>query len=197
MLQSDACTQGTLWVDGWYRYARALPSANFNQRPAHAQVDLIVIHSICLPPHRYGGQAVQQLFTNTLQWSEDPYFESIRDLRVSAHFYIQRDGALWQFVNVFERAWHAGVSCYRGRTDCNDDSVGIELEGRPGDLFDDRQYETLACVCAALTDTHPIACVAGHEHIAAQRKTDPGPGFDWPRLQRSLAWPDSYLPKTV
>lgn len=183
-----------LWQGGWYRFARQLRSPNFGPRPAAAQVDLIVLHSISLPPGRYGGDEVQQLFCNTLDCDADPYFAGLRGLQVSAHFYVRRDGALWQFVSCDERAWHAGASCWRGRANCNDDSIGIELEGLEGDRFEAAQYETLASLCPALAARHPIAHVAGHEHIAPGRKQDPGPGFDWPRLQRELGWPASMFP---
>jgi N-acetyl-anhydromuramoyl-L-alanine amidase len=177
-----------LWQDGWYRFARRLPSPNFGARPAHAAVDLIVLHSISLPPGEYGGDAVFQLFTNTLDWGAHPYFESIRGIEVSAHFFIRRNGELWQMVSCDARAWHAGHSRYRGRDSCNDDSVGIELEGLEGRTFEAAQYETLAALSAAVASHYPIAHVAGHEHIAPGRKQDPGPGFDWPALHQSLGW---------
>jgi AmpD protein len=184
----------TLWRDGWYRYARDLASPNFGPRPAGATIDLVVIHSISLPPGEFGNGNVQRLFTNQLDWSAHPYFQGIRGLQVSAHFFITRAGALWQFVACGERAWHAGESSYRGRGNCNDDSIGIELEGLEGDRFETPQYETLAGLCAALLQAYPIAHIAGHEHIAAGRKQDPGPGFDWPRLQASLAAPARCFP---
>ncbi|MEO7159342.1 MAG: 1,6-anhydro-N-acetylmuramyl-L-alanine amidase AmpD [Polaromonas sp.] len=183
-----------LWQDGWYRYARALASPNFGPRPVGAQIDLLVIHSISLPPGEFGNGNVQRLFTNQLDWDAHPYFQGIRGLQVSSHFFITRTGALWQFVACGERAWHAGESAYRGRSQCNDDSIGIELEGIEGSSFEALQYETLAGLCAALIQAYPIAHIAGHEHIAAGRKQDPGPGFDWLLLQNSLAFPDRYLP---
>ena len=176
-----------LWLDGWYQFSRRLSSPNFGPRPIEAQVDLIVLHSISLPPGQYGGDEVQRLFTNRLDWNAHPYFKSIRCLEVSAHFYIRRDGDLWQFVSANDRAWHAGVSSYRGRANCNDHSIGIELEGIEDDRFEDGQYETLIGLCAAILQRYPIADVAGHEHIAPGRKTDPGSGFDWARLQQSVA----------
>lgn len=183
-----------LWRDGWYRYARTLASPNFGPRPAGAPIDLIVIHSISLPPGEFGNGNVQRLFTNQLDWEAHPYFQGIRGLRVSSHFFIARDGALWQFVACGDRAWHAGESAYRGRSQCNDDSIGIELEGLEGSTFEAPQYETLAGLCAALLQAYPIAHIAGHEHIAAGRKQDPGPGFDWLLLQNLLALPDRFLP---
>ena len=175
------------WQAGWLASATRLDSPNFGARPAQAVLDLIVLHSISLPPGQYGGDEVQQLFTNTLDWRAHPYFEQISGLVVSAHFYIRRSGALWQFVSCEDRAWHAGASSYRGRNNCNDDSIGIELEGLEGEVFEDAQYARLATLCAAIMQRYPIAYIAGHEHIAPGRKRDPGPGFDWCRLQQLLA----------
>ena len=183
-----------LWRHGWYRYARALASPNRGPRPANAPIDLIVIHSISLPPGEFGNGDVQRLFSNQLDWDAHPYFQGIRGLKVSSHFFIGRTGALWQFVPCEERAWHAGESYYRGRGQCNDDSIGIELEGLEGGSFEAPQYETLAGLCAALLQACPIAHIAGHEHIAPGRKHDPGRGFDWRGLQASLALPDRYFP---
>jgi AmpD protein len=183
-----------LWHDGWYRFARRLASPNFNPRPEGALVDLIVVHSISLPPGRYGGDEVQRLFTNTLDWNAHPYFKGIEGLTVSAHFYIRRHGELWQFVSCDDRAWHAGLSQYRGRANCNDDSIGIELEGLEGEGFEPAQYEALAAVCAAAAQRYPVQHIAGHEHVAPARKRDPGPGFDWQALQQSLAWPRACFP---
>jgi AmpD protein len=184
-----AAPPDALWRDGWYNFARRLDSPNFGPRPAGALVDLVVVHSISLPPGVYGGDEVERLFTNTLDWDAHPYFKSIRGATVSAHFFIRRGGELWQFVSCDERAWHAGPSQYRGRPNCNDDSIGIELEGLETDRFEPEQYEALAGLCAALADRYPIRWVAGHEHIAPGRKQDPGPHFDWAELRRSLGWP--------
>lgn len=186
--------EGALWDNGWYRFARRVPSPNFGPRPAHAEIDLVVLHSISLPPGQYGGPEVEALFTNTLDWDAHPYFQQIRGLKVSAHFFIRRGGELVQFVSCDERAWHAGVSSYRGREQCNDDSIGIELEGLEGLCFESAQYETLSSLCAALGVHYPVAHVAGHEHIAPGRKNDPGAGFDWANLQHSLGWPTQYFP---
>ncbi|RZL65491.1 MAG: 1,6-anhydro-N-acetylmuramyl-L-alanine amidase AmpD [Variovorax sp.] len=191
---SEAGDPSALWHDGWYRPARALPSPNFGPRPVGAQIDLVVLHSISLPPGEYGGDAVQQLFTNQLDWEAHPYFQTIRGIEVSAHFYVRRDGALWQFVSCDARAWHAGASSWRGRDNCNDDSIGIELEGLEGLLFEDAQYATLADLCPHLAQQYPIAFVAGHEHIAPGRKEDPGPGFDWARLRNELGWEAARFP---
>ena len=194
MSSSHDASDAALWRGGWFRHARHLASPNFGPRPPAAQIDLIVLHSISLPPGRYGGDEVAQLFTNQLDWDAHPYFQSIRGIEVSAHFFIRRHGELWQFVDCDARAWHAGASHWRGRANCNDDSIGIELEGLEGDPFEPAQYETLASLCAALAAHYPIAFVAGHEHVAPGRKADPGAGFDWPQLQRDLAWPAAHFP---
>jgi AmpD protein len=183
------------WHQGWNPQARRLDSPNFGPRPAGACIDLVVIHSISLPPGQYGGHEVQDLFTNRLDWETHPYFEQIRGLQVSAHFYIRRDGTLWQFVSCDDRAWHAGASHYRGRSNCNDDSIGIELEGLEGEPFEDAQYICLNTLCRDLQQRYPIAHVAGHEHIAPGRKFDPGSGFDWPRLQTGLNFLVQSFPK--
>jgi N-acetyl-anhydromuramoyl-L-alanine amidase len=180
---------------GWYAYARRLPSPNFGARPLGATIDLLVLHSISLPPGQYGTGCVQQLFTNTLDWDAHPYFDTIRGMQVSAHFFITRTGQLWQFLSIDDRAWHAGVSHYRGRGNCNDDSVGIELEGLEGQPFEDAQYETLGDLAAALCQALPIAHIAGHEHVAPNRKNDPGAGFDWRQLQRQLGFSSTYFPE--
>lgn len=182
------------WRAGWLDSARHCPSPNHGPRPPGARVDLVVVHSISLPPGEYGGDGVQRLFTNTLDWDAHPYYQGIRGLEVSAHFFVRRDGEVWQFVSADDRAWHAGVSAYRGRDRCNDDSVGIELEGIEGGPFEPAQYETLALLCEALARHYPIAHVAGHEHIAPGRKHDPGPGFDWALLQARLGWPAHRFP---
>ena len=184
------------WVQGWHRSARQLPSPNYGPRPAQAQVDLIVVHSISLPPGQFGGQAVQDLFMNRLDWDAHPYYQGIRGMQVSAHFFIERNGTAWQFVDCDQRAWHAGMSEYRGRSQCNDDSIGIELEGLEGATFEPAQYDTLARLCADLAQRYPIAHIAGHEHIAPGRKLDPGPGFDWARLRRALGWQTRAFPPT-
>lgn len=183
-----------LWDGGWYRFAHRIASPNFGARPQGASVDLVVVHSISLPPGVYGGDEVQRLFTNTLDWDAHPYFKSIEGMQVSAHFFIRRDGALLQFVSCDDRAWHAGPSCWRGRDNCNDDSVGIELEGLEGGTFEPAQYEALTALCASLAQHYPIRHIAGHEHIAPGRKNDPGAGFEWALLQRGLGWPADWFP---
>ncbi|WP_418119192.1 1,6-anhydro-N-acetylmuramyl-L-alanine amidase AmpD [Variovorax sp. 350MFTsu5.1] len=186
-----------LWRAGWYRFAKALPSPNFGPRPQGAQIDLIVLHSISLPPGEYGGDEVQRLFTNRLDWDAHPYFQAIRGLEVSSHFYVRRNGELWQFVSCDDRAWHAGVSSWRGRENCNDYSIGIELEGLEGQPFEEPQYETLASLCVAIAQHFPVGHIAGHEHVAPGRKQDPGAGFDWRLLREQLGWNPQMFPEQV
>ncbi len=174
------------WVQGWWQAARHCPSPNFGPRPQGASVQLAVVHSISLPPGHYAGDGVQRLFTNRLDWAAHPYYEGIRGLEVSAHFFIRRDGRVVQFVSCDQRAWHAGVSCWRGRERCNDFSIGIELEGLEGDVFMPPQYQQLARLLRLLAQRYPLAEVTGHEHVAPGRKQDPGPGFDWARLRGAL-----------
>ncbi len=183
-----------LWRDGWYRFARHTPSPNFGPRPTGTGIDLIVLHSISLPPGQYGGPEIEALFTNTLDWDAHPYFQQIRGAEVSAHFVIRRDGGLVQFVSCDDRAWHAGRSHYQGRDNCNDFSIGIELEGLEGDTFETPQYESLSSLCAAIEQHYAVRHLAGHEHVAPERKKDPGPGFDWFALQRALGWSSKQLP---
>ena len=169
--------------------ARWVPSPNCSPRPPGCAPDLLVIHNISLPPGRYGGGCIERFFTNCLDWEEHPYFGEIRGLRVSAHLLLQRDGELLQFVSFDERAWHAGTSCFRGRRDCNDYSIGIELEGADEDPYTEVQYQRLALVTRALllhyTGLHPDRIV-GHCDIAPGRKSDPGPAFDWRRYRADL-----------
>ena len=182
------------WNDGWWSRAQRIDSPNFGERPKHAQIDLLVIHSISLPPGVYGGNEIEALFTNQLDWEAHPYFAQIRGMQVSSHFVIRRDGGLLQFVSCDKRAWHAGVSHYRGRDNCNDDSIGIELEGLEGETFEAAQYDTLSVVCKELMKNYPIAHIAGHEDIAPGRKFDPGAGFDWQSLQDKLVLSNSFFP---
>ncbi len=174
------------WQGGWWSAASAVPSPNFGPRPAGAAVSLVVVHSISLPPGAYGGDAIEKFFTNRLDFDAHPYFDALRGMEVSAHFVIRRNGELLQFVSCDERAWHAGRSSWRGRENCNDVSVGIELEGLEGSTFEAAQYVRLARVVRALSRRYAIDDVVGHEHVAPGRKQDPGPGFDWLRLARAL-----------
>ena len=182
------------WNDGWWSRAQRIDSPNFGERPKHAQIDLLVIHSISLPPGVFGGNEIEALFTNQLDWDAHPYFAQIRGMQVSSHFVIRRDGGLLQFVSCDKRAWHAGVSHYRGRDNCNDDSIGIELEGLEGETFEVAQYDTLSVVCKELMKNYPIAHIAGHEDVAPGRKFDPGAGFDWQSLQDKLVLSNSFFP---
>ena len=179
---------------GWLDGARRCPSPNVGTRPAGMAVSLALIHSISLPPGVYGGDAVERLFTNRLDWDEHPYYDRIRGLEVSSHFFVRRDGATVQFVGCDDRAWHAGRSSWRGRENCNDYAVGIELEGLEVALFEDAQYAALATLLRALRARYPLEGVAGHEHVAPGRKHDPGSGFDWPRLRAATGWPGRYFP---
>lgn len=174
---------------GWCLAARRVPSPNHDARPEDVQPDLLVLHNISLPPGEFGGDAIEHLFSNTLDCNAHPYYEALRGLRVSAHFLIRRNGELVQFVSCNARAWHAGVSSFEGRERCNDFSIGIELEGADHCPFEDRQYETLVALTEALAKAYPLAAVTGHEHIAPGRKTDPGPYFEWQRYRNMLAKP--------
>jgi AmpD protein len=181
--------------DGWARGARVLPSPNFEARPDGAVPTLVVVHNISLPPGEFGGGAIADLFLNRLDCDAHPYYDAhLRGLRVSSHFVIRRDGALEQFVSCAHRAWHAGVSSFFGRERCNDFSIGIELEGADTRPFEPAQYATLGALVDALVVRYPIEALAGHSDIAPGRKTDPGPHFDWDRLQRDTGLADRYFP---
>jgi AmpD protein len=185
---------GRRWRGGWWSAARACPSPNFGARPAQAVVSLVIVHSISLPPGEYGGDAIERLFTNRLDWASHPFFETIQGLQVSAHFVVRRDGELLQFVSCDDRAWHAGQSHWRGRDNCNDWSIGIELEGLEGQAFEAAQYRQLARLLRVLSARYPIEEAVGHEHVAPGRKADPGAGFDWPGLEQTLQRPRPRLP---
>ncbi len=173
--------------EGWLSGARRVPSPNCDERPPGSEVTLLVVHSISLPPGEYAGDAIERLFTNRLDPAAHPYFAEIAGLKVSAHFLVRRDGALLQFVPTAMRAWHAGASCWRGRSACNDFSVGVELEGSDEGPFEDAQYDQLLFLIKEVRRIFPLRDIAAHSDIAPGRKTDPGPGFDWPRLLASLA----------
>jgi AmpD protein len=153
-----------------------------------------VIHSISLPPGRYGGDEIERFFTNRLDGATHPYFETLRGLEVSAHFLVRREGELLQFVSCDDRAWHAGRSSFLGRENCNDFSIGVELEGLEGEAFAPVQYRVLADLLRHLRWVYPIEHVAGHEHVAPGRKADPGAAFDWVGLRERLGWPPSCFP---
>jgi AmpD protein len=162
--------------------ARFIASPNCDTRPQPEDISLVVVHNISLPPGQYGGDGVIELFTNRLDPAAHPYYAEIHQLRVSAHFFVRRDGALVQFVPCSARAWHAGASNWQGRERCNDFSIGIELEGCDGEAFDPVQYVTLNRLLTALRQAYAIEAVVGHSDIAPGRKTDPGPCFDWSKV---------------
>ena len=173
-------------VDGWLCGARRVVSPNCDARPAGAEITLVVVHGISLPPGEYGGAWIERLFTNSLPAAAHPYFREIAGARVSAHLLLRRDGSVVQFVQFDARAWHAGASAWRGRPACNDYAIGIELEGCDTTAYSGAQYERLAQVLAALRAAYPgIAddAVVGHSDVAPGRKTDPGPSFDWARVK--------------
>ena len=172
--------------DGWLDGIRRVESPNCDDRPADTEVSLLIVHSISLPPGEYGGDAIERFFTNRLDPGAHPYFQEIAGMRVSAHFLVRRDGELVQFVPTLKRAWHAGVSSWRGRSACNDFSVGVELEGTDDSVFDEAQYRSLEQLVGRLRPALPLRDIAAHSDVAPGRKTDPGPGFDWPRLLSDL-----------
>ncbi|MCX8048722.1 MAG: 1,6-anhydro-N-acetylmuramyl-L-alanine amidase AmpD [Methylohalobius sp.] len=173
---------------GWLKPCRKLISPNQDERP-NGEISLLVIHAISLPPGEFGGQYIDQLFTNRLDSKAHPYFAEIAELKVSAHLLIDRQGRLTQYVPFHRRAWHAGVSSFQGRERCNDFSIGIELEGTETIPFTDAQYRILAAVTILLLAKYSELSqerIVGHSDIAPGRKTDPGPSFDWKRLYQSL-----------
>lgn len=167
---------------GWLSAARRAVSPNCDDRPAGVVVDLVVIHHISLPPGRFSGNAIEHLFCNRLDAKAHPSFGDIASLRVSAHFLIRRRGELLQFVGCDARAWHAGASRFLEHTRCNDFSIGIELEGDEQHRFTEAQYRRLTRLIGRLRERYPLRYVAGHADIAPERKRDPGPHFDWPRV---------------
>lgn len=175
--------------EGWLDCARRVPSPNYDQRPEGELPSLLVIHNISLPPGQFGSGCVQEFFCNTLDWTAHPFFEEIRGVEVSAHFLIQRGGEIFQFVNTNERAWHAGVSSFEGRSRCNDFSIGVELEGTDHTPYTEEQYSQLSLLTHCLIQAYPHICshrIVGHSDIAPGRKTDPGPAFEWERYRNSL-----------
>lgn len=182
-------------ADGWLEGVNWLPSPNFGERPAGESVSLVVIHSISLPPDEFGGDWVEDFFLNRLNPEAHPYFSTIADLQVSAHFYVRRSGRVVQFVGCDRRAWHAGQSCWCERDNCNDYSVGIELEGSDTQPYTAEQYASLWGLLDVLRRRYPILAIAGHCHIAPGRKTDPGPYFDWAALRSR--YPELGLPAEI
>lgn len=171
---------------GFLDQASIIVSPNFDQRPPECPVTLLVIHNISLPPETFNGDGVIKLFTNQLDPEAHPSFRSLHTIKVSAHFFIRRDGTIIQFVSCNKRAWHAGKSTWQGKTHCNDFSIGIELEGSDNQLFDDAQYTALTNLTLAIRKNYPIKDIVGHADIAPGRKTDPGPYFDWKYYRASL-----------
>jgi len=170
------------WSKGWWQRASARSSPNCDARPDGARIELVVLHHISLPAGQFAGEAVTELFENRLDLVRNPELAELAGLRVSAHFFVRRDGETLQFVSCDCRAWHAGASQWHGRAACNDFSVGIELEGDAATAFSDAQYAALDSLLAALAARYDIAAVTTHSEIAPGRKIDPGPTFDWARL---------------
>lgn len=176
-------------IDGWLQWAVHCPSPNFNLRPDTSEISLLIIHNISLPPGEFGGGYVQQFFQNNLDANLHPYFETIAELKVSAHLFIERDGKVTQFVPFTARAWHAGSSCFADVVDCNNYSIGIELEGVDDIPYSDAQYSALEKVSRQLLLTYPKLTperITGHSDVSPGRKTDPGPAFDWQRYRACL-----------
>jgi AmpD protein len=174
---------------GWLEGAERCPSPNYNDRPGQCEINLLVIHNISLPPGEFGGSCVRDFFCNQLDCDTHPYFDQLREVQVSAHMLIERDGKQVQFVDFDQRAWHAGQSSYRGEPDCNDYSIGIELEGTDQSAYTEAQYASLALVTATLIKRYPAISldrITGHSEVAPGRKTDPGPAFDWKYLRQLI-----------
>lgn len=186
-LRSRPAPTGQISAGGWVAGAHRIRSPNQDGRPPHLAVTLVVIHNISLPPGRFGGPGITELFTNRLDPAADPFYSRIAGLRVSAHFLVRRDGHLVQYVGCSRRAWHAGASRWKGRRRCNDFSIGVEVEGTDTRSFTGRQYRALHRLLRVLARAYPLIEVVGHATVAPGRKTDPGPAFDWPRLRAGLA----------
>ncbi|MBS8241445.1 1,6-anhydro-N-acetylmuramyl-L-alanine amidase AmpD [Marinobacter lipolyticus] len=191
--QSPApCTSASidrLRRSGRVSWARWCPSPNFGPRPENADISLLVVHNISLPPGQFGGDAIERFFCNSLDACEHPYFETIAGMKVSAHALVRRDGTVVQFVSFLDRAWHAGRSCFQGEDECNDFSIGIELEGADDIPYTPEQYQSLAALSALAMSAWPRITrdrITGHCDIAPGRKTDPGPAFDWAHYHQQL-----------
>ena len=172
-----------------FKNLQFLKSPNYNDRPNQEEIRLIIIHSISLPPKKYGNKYVEDFFLNKLPISEDKYFEEIKDLKVTSHIYIKRDGEAIQFVPLNKRAWHAGESSFNGVSDCNNFSIGIELEGSDDDLYSEEQYKILIDITSEIIEKYPLIkkdCVVGHSDVSPGRKSDPGDKFDWKRFLEAL-----------
>ncbi len=179
----------TLKDDGWFTFARRAPCDHFDQRQDPNDISLLVIHNISLPPNKFGGNCIESFFAGKLDPDAHPFFAQIADLRVSSHFLIKRTGELVQFVSINERAWHAGLSSFQGRTRCNDFSIGIELEGADNTDYTEEQYDALVKVSKTIMRHFKkitLGRVVGHNDIAPGRKTDPGFAFDWAKYRKAL-----------
>ena len=176
-------------TDGWLESVIHVPSPNTDSLPNNCDISLLVIHNISLPPGIFGGSFVEDFFTNNLDLTVNPYFQNLQDLKVSSHLYIKRSGQITQFVSLNERAWHAGLSVFNGRSNCNDFSIGIELEGTDEGGYTDYQYKSLVSVTRTIMTRYPAITsdrIVGHSDISPGRKTDPGNSFDWIRYKREL-----------
>ena len=176
-------------TDGWLESVIHVSSPNTDLRPKNCDISLLVIHNISLPPGIFGGSFVEDFFTNNLDFTVNPYFQNLKDLKVSSHLYIKRSGQITQFVSLNERAWHAGLSVFNGRSNCNDFSIGIELEGTDEGGYTDYQYKSLVSVTSTIMTRYPAITsdrIVGHSDISPGRKTDPGNSFDWIRYKREL-----------
>ncbi|GAB3011395.1 1,6-anhydro-N-acetylmuramyl-L-alanine amidase AmpD [Bowmanella dokdonensis] len=174
---------------GFYSFALQRVSPHFNARPANASISLLVVHNISLPPGEFGHPYIDELFMGTLDCQAHPFFRDLQGLRVSSHFLIRRDGQVVQYVSTLSRAWHAGQSVFQGRTDCNDFSIGIELEGTDRLPYSTDQYHSLVTLSRAIMHTYPavtLGRIVGHTDIAPGRKTDPGVAFDWAGFRQRI-----------
>ena len=176
--------------DVWLSGTKVLPSDNYDERPHNCEVELIIIHAISLPPEQFGGGYIEKFFTNSLSWDVHEYFQEIRDLKVSSHLLVDRQGEITQFVDLNKRAWHAGESAWKGKKGCNDFSIGIELEGSDSQSYEQAQYSSLVGLVARIFGFYPridIDSIVGHSDVSPGRKTDPGPFFDWDYLRAEIA----------
>ena len=178
-------------IDGWLRGARIVASPNFNQRPSGTAISLLVIHNISLPPGQYGGDHIEHFFTNQLDCTLDPFYKEIEGVAVSSHLFIKRTGEIIQFVPFTNRAWHAGRSVFESCEECNDYSIGIELEGTDDDPYTEAQYQSLTSITQSLMLEYPELNkdhIVGHSDISPGRKTDPGESFDWKKYFEALGF---------
>ena len=170
--------------NGWAKGVLISPSSHFNERPEGVIPSLVILHNITLPPGEFGTGDVRRLFLGTLDTTKDARLADLEGLRVSSHFFVSRTGVIEQFVSCEKRAWHAGISSYLGRDNCNDFSIGIELEGTDDVDFEDAQYRSLVKLLKAVSKRYRISAIVAHSDVAPGRKTDPGPHFDWERLEK-------------